>query len=545
MFANKKSKRISLPKSESSVPYWKVGQWLLPVLLAFVIYIPILANGFTFDDFQTVINNECIDGTLSLSEALSRDVWCMTGDKSTGSWRPLTVLLLRTTYNFFPDQASAFHLISLLLYLLLVALAISLSYKLTYNLNITVFSALLFAAHPVHTEAVASISAISDLLSAVFVFSSLIIYAGLLRNPEEWRRRWVAIPLLFVGLLAKENAATAFGLIFLFDVALKFQGPKTKIFFKNKSIGKGKTWVPWALALATWIFYLSVKQSIFGQLIPRIHFSDNILADLSGVEYYATAFSAIFEYLRLLVFPLSLSVDYSFNQIPLATSLFRADVILVIITMVTSIVTGFILLRKNFTLAFSLLMIWTTLSISSNLVVLIPTMVAERLLLVPSFGICLIGGILLEKLRPNESQGLRLLFSVSLIVLFILLSFKTVDRNMEWYSNSTIFVAAAKETPNSRKVQINTAWFSRGNNNWPRALLHYKKAEAIKSAESDSFLAREIGLCHHALGDFEQALKYYQMALKAKPDDEISKTLKQRALLKEVPPNLNEVPRSL
>jgi len=47
------------------------------------------------------------------------------------------------------------------------------------------------------------------------------------------------------------------------------------------------------------------------------------------------------------------------------------------------------------------------------------------------------------------------------------------------------------------------------------------------------------------LGDFEQALKYYQMALKAKPDDEISKTLKQRALLKEVPPNLNEVPRSL
>lgn len=543
MFKSGKSRKIALKKSGQRTALWRFTQFFVPILLALILYSPILYNGFTFDDFKTVIGNQCVDGTLSIGEALARDYWCMSDNQSNGSWRPLTVLVLRSIYSIFEDWAPAFHFLSLFLYLLLVALSMRLAYILTENNNITAFTGLIFAAHPVHTEAVASITSLADLLSAFFVFWSFVVYAGILKDPAKWQRRWMAIPLMFMGVLSKESAATGFGVLILFDLAMKLEKPQIKIFFKEKGLSGSKLWVPWALAVVTWGVYLSIKQQALGQLVPHIVGQDNILAQTEGISYYATAFSAVFEYLRLLVFPLRLSIDYSFNQIPLETSIFSLRALIALITMAVSILAGLAFIKNRFTISFAILMIWISLSISTNLVILIPSIVAERLLLVPSFGICLLLGILLERFRPPVGSSLRLLFIIGTTLLLLAASYKTVSRNLEWYNNTTLFKEAVKTSPESKKVQVNMGWFYRTKSLWKEALKHYEKAYGIGRVESDAFLHREIGLCHHALGNMSEALNYYKMALKINPADKTTLKLKEQAQNKEIPPDLSQVPR--
>ncbi len=138
-------------------------------------------------------------------------------------------------------------------------------------------AALLFAAHPIHVESVAWMAGRTDVLCAIFVFAALLMY---LRYRETAARRDFAVcaGLFFLGLLAKETAASLLLLIPVVDLLLgpivpgargesaEKAGGKLSRQQRRRASAKGKrapapargtlaTWQRWGLLAAVFAAY--------------------------------------------------------------------------------------------------------------------------------------------------------------------------------------------------------------------------------------------------------------------------------------------------
>lgn len=514
---------------------------LVAVLLAVLFHAPVLSNGFTYDDFRSLVHNPCIGGDEPLSSLLVRDVWCLEGEAATGSWRPLTGLVLRGVHHAAGLSTWAFHGLSLALYGLLTALVYALAFRLSERGRVAFLCALLFAAHPVHTEAVASISAMGDLLAALIGLAAVYIQAGLIARPEENWRRVAAFVLVWVAVLAKESAITLFGVLALLE-AWRWWRPSRQV-FRRVAASPQSLFLSWGLWLPLLALYLLLRYRLFGSPGALIQPEDNPLAALSGLSHVATAFSALGEYLRLLVYPLRLSVDYGYNQIPALSGLTHPDALWPLAVLLLSLLVALgLFIFRFFVTGFAIGFVWVTLSLPSNLLVSIPTLVAERLLLVPSLGLCLLLALLLDRAAPRPGGWARWVALLLLVGLVAAMGWRSLTRSADWHDNRTLFETSVAATPNSRKLRINAAYAWRLEGDWNRALRHYRHADTIAPERRDLFLERELGLCYHGLGNFGQALFHYDRALARLPGEVHASFLALEARARRIPVDLKLVP---
>ena len=102
-------------------------------------------------------------------------------------------------------------------------------------------------------------------------------------------------------------------------------------------------------------------------------------------EKYATIAYTIGKYFELLVFPHTLSSDYSFNQIPLIKwTDFKAWFSLVVI--LSLLVYAFLTAKKKSVISYGIFFFFITFSIVSNVVFNVGTSMAERFIYMPSVG---------------------------------------------------------------------------------------------------------------------------------------------------------------
>jgi tetratricopeptide (TPR) repeat protein len=530
------------PDRQARQPYWLLFA-LIPFALAIGLYLNSLSNGFTYDDFNAVVQNGCVTGAQPLARALESDVWCLRGQETTGSYRPLTLLLLRAIHGATGLSAFGYHAVSVGLYGLVTLLVFALALRVAARLRVAFLAALLFAVHPVHTEAVDSISAMGDLLAALFGFGAVLVYAGLLIRPDDWWRRLAAIPLMAAAILSKESAVTLFGVLAFLDL-WRLSAPTQKIFTKAKAVEGGKILLPWLVMALVLVSYLGLRYFLFGRLTTVVFAEDNPLSGLPLGSYLPTAFAALGEYLRLLLVPLRLSVDYSFNQIPVHEGFSTFRTVWPALALLGSLLlAGYLVAVRRWRSAFALAFIWITLSIASNLLATIPTIVAERLLLMPSFGVCLLAALVMDALMPRSGKRARMVAVLVLTILFAALGFRTVLRNADWHDNLTLFKAAAETTPNSRKVHVNLGWWLRNEGRYTEALTHYRRADAIGPQMRDAFLDRELGLCYHGMGNFSQAIFHYERAQRRAPREDVLRILLREAKASRIPADLRETPR--
>jgi len=155
----------------------------------------------------------------------------------------------------------------------------------------------LFAVHPVHTEAVASVVNRSELLAALFGFGFLCLH----------RRRslWAAVCIL-LALWSKESAVAFVPLVIWMD----------------RRQWRWKTYCLYGGVLLGW---LGLRTMVIGQRSLEILLLDNPLVGASTWERVLTASRVQLAYLKLQVWPVGLSSDYSLNQIPVVTSLGDSD----------------------------------------------------------------------------------------------------------------------------------------------------------------------------------------------------------------------------
>jgi tetratricopeptide (TPR) repeat protein len=369
---------------------------------------------------------------------LTKDYWWP--NPADRLYRPVTTLTYLLNYSVLGEgeNAAGYHALNLLLHLINVWLVFALALLLLRERVPAFCAAALWAVHPITTESVTNVAGRADLLASMAVLSGLLLYVRVRETLGV--TRWLAAIALFViagiGVFCKENGAVLLGLVFLWDICFNLGGRKSML----------RQWPLYASVAASLILMWLVRWRVFAsEPWPAGEFLDN---PLTGAGFWAARFTAVkvlgMEF-WLLVFPLRLSSDYSYNAIPISTAVdLRAWAALIAILAVVAV--AVMRYRKNDRLPF-----WCagfaalTLLPTSNLIVIRATM-AERFLYLPSIGFAIAVAALAFRLKERR---LTVALLSAIIVLF---AARTWLRNMDWNNDLTIATADLKVAPGSFRL---------------------------------------------------------------------------------------------
>lgn len=321
--------------------------------------------------------------------------------------------------------------------------------KKKWLLSIPFVAAVLWIAHPIHTEVVANIKERDDIMA---LLGGLLALFYVLRYLETNKPQHLiySSSAFFLGLLSKENTITFYAVIPL--CMYFFTSKKAKEYFKVLAPLLGVT-----------IVFLIIRYQVLGVAaqnnIPNKLMNDPFLYATFG-EKYATIFYTLGHYIRLLLFPHPLTVDYYPFRIPLINWLdWRA--IISLLFYVGMGVYAILRIKQRDFFAFGIWFYLITFSIVSNIFFPIGTYMSERFMYIPSIAFCLIlVYALFHKLpeylaQKNENLNSKKLL-VPLAVIFIVFlgsySAKTIVRNEVWKSDFDLFSSSLSQAHRAAKT---------------------------------------------------------------------------------------------
>jgi hypothetical protein len=165
----------------------------------------------SYDDPEYVTENA--DVRTGISAASFRAAFT---SPAVGNWIPVAVLSHALDVQLFGLDAGAHHMVSVLLHSVSAILLFLFLRRATGARYPSAFVAAIFALHPLHVESVAWIAERKDVLSALFAFAALYVYARYVEAPNG--RRYAAVAVLFaLGLMAKPMLVTFPLLLLLLD----------------------------------------------------------------------------------------------------------------------------------------------------------------------------------------------------------------------------------------------------------------------------------------------------------------------------------------
>ena len=151
------------------------------------------------------------------------------------------------------------------------------------------------------------------------------------------------------------------------------------------------------------------------------------------------------------------------------------------------------------------------LSLTANVLFPIGTIKAERLLYLPSLGLCLFAGGLATACRRHRPA---ITLAVCLVAIAAL-GARTWIRNRDWQSNLTLFRAAVAAAPHSAKVHHNLGVALSEIGRYRDAALAFRRALALHPAYEEA--AFGIGRMYERRGQTAGALHWYNEAVRLNP----------------------------
>jgi tetratricopeptide (TPR) repeat protein len=539
MSKKKKTAKVnSIPeKVENTSLYHKekrVYPWLV-FLVAFLLYANTITHDFTQDDAIVIYDNMFTQkGFSGIPGHLTNDTFYgffKTEGKaklvSGGRYRPLTPIMFSVEYAIFGKSPMAGHIINVLLYALLCMLI----YKLIVLMMLPVIgnhrgfylfvflAALLFAAHPIHTEAVANIKGRDEIMSMMGAVLSL-YFALKYVDTKKNINLFITGIVFFLGLMAKETTITYLAVI-----------PLAAYFFRNGAVKKAA--IPTLVVLTSSIIFIMIRTSVLGfdfggspkELMnnPFIKIAGNSYVPFSFGEKAATIVYTLGKYIGLLLFPHPLTHDYYPRHIDIMT-FGNWKVILSLIAYLGLGAYAIMTIRKKSIISFCILYFFITLSIVSNIVFPIGTNMSERFMFMPSLGFCvLLAYLLFNYLGQKKEKTMVVLASILLLGYGI----KTVTRNNVWKNDFTLFTTDVKTSRNSAKV-LNAAGgalvtesakpenASQKIEMLDKAIPYLTKALEIHPNYKNAALL--LGNAYFYKSDFDAAIKSYERALAIAPE---------------------------
>lgn len=444
---NKKNKQKNIYKKPNKS--YLVFQLIL-FAISFIVYANTLNNEFALDDYSLIKDNRFTkQGFSGIGDILTKDMFAgivenYKADLSGGRYRPLSQVSFAIEYEIFGENPFINHLINVLLFGFTVIMIFLVLMNL-FNPNsddefswfssIPFIAALLFAVHPIHTEAVANIKGRDEIMSLLFVLISFYYFIKYY-DFKQSKHLYISAVIYFLALLSKENAITYLAVF-----------PLSLIMFRNKKIMD--TIKPIIPFLIVSIIFIIIRQSIvgFAKVLETPELMNEPFAGMSFIEKYATIFVTLLIYLKLLFIPYPLTFDYYPYHIEKYTFT-NFEPIISIILYLAIIYLAFKYYKTNKIISFSIFYFIITLSIVSNLLFTIGSFMNERFIYMSSIAVSIVVAYLLIDILYKKTNNKNLLIGLLFIIIAVY-SIISIDRNTVWKDNYTLFTTDVKTSSNS------------------------------------------------------------------------------------------------
>jgi hypothetical protein len=359
-------------------------QVFILLIFIFILYGNTINNKFSLDDHLVAIDNHVIiKGFKAIPEILTSRYAANEGEMTYG-YRPIVKLTFAVEYGLWGTNPYLSHLINIFLYSALCLLLILILRRILKDFNpfLPFLATLIFAAHPVHTEVVASLKNRDELLALIFSLGSVWFF---LKYSELLRKRYI-IAGLALFLMAYLSKPTSISFIFLIPLILYF----------SSSLKPGKL-ILIILGLISVFFIARYVPDLYlpKHFRPKEYYENNIRFEDFWTRV-TTGFYILFFYLKKLVWPYPLLYYYGFNMIPIV-KFNNPQVIISVIIHVTLFAYAIYKIREKSIYSFIILFYLISSAIFTNVVKPAMGIFAERFLITPSVAFSLFAGILILK----------------------------------------------------------------------------------------------------------------------------------------------------
>lgn len=496
-------------------------------IVGIIIYSNTFNSGFYFDDGYNITENFLIKNMFRPDIIFNYN-----------PSRFITLFSLSINYQLGGLNVTGYHIVNIIIHILtslsvfwltktiLSIPKISEKAKPAETGYIALFSALVFAAHPIQTQAITYIIQRAASLAALFYVASVLFYAKY-RLAENIKKRylfyWISAASCLLGMFTKEIVFTLPIIIILCEYIFFFSGGK---FLRRE-------FIPYLATLP--IIPLTI---IFSS--PRaVKEVSQAASQIDAYSYFLTQFKVIIKYLGLVLFPVNQNLDYDF---PVSHSFIEPYTILSFLFLTALFAFGIFLVKKEKVISFCILWFFVTLSVESS-VLPIRDVIFEHRMYLPMAGVAfLLVYLVVKYVLPLKR---KLVFAAGVAVI-IILGFASWQRNSVWANELSLWDDVVKKSPNKARAYSNrgvaflnlqkydeairdfnktltlnknfkNAYFNRGSvyyykKEYEKAIVDFNKSISLDSAYAEAY--NNIGAILIEQHKFSESVYYFDNALR-------------------------------
>jgi len=477
----------------------------LSALIAFLVYIPSLSNGFVnWDDPTYVLENAHI---RSLSPGFFKFAFT---SFYFSNWHPLTLISYAFDYALWKDAPFGYHLVNNMLHSLNTGLVFLTVFVIANQRKASAFisiasaltAALLFGIHPQHVESVAWISERKDVLCAFFFLLSILSY---IRYSSSIRKgRWYFLSLMFfvLALMSKPMAVTLPIVLLILDLF-----PLERLFRR----------IRWAILEKVPFLLLSAGSAIITILAQG---SEGAMMPIESYPLWMRALAALKAlgfYILKAVYPAGLAPYYPLTgRAEFFNLTFFASAVLVAALFIISMIA----LKRTKTVLAALLFYIVTLLPVIGLVQVGSQAAADRYAYIPLIGpLMLIGAVMAIILERAWYKRRSLFFAVFFVFLsaFIVLAGMTIRQTAFWKDSISLWDRQIAVYPGKVPHAYNLRGLAYDElKNYREAIADFDMAIALDPKNAYAYNNR--GNARKSLGNFSQAIEDYLNAASFAPN---------------------------
>ncbi len=493
---------------------------ILIIAATAIVYANSLKNSFIWDDSIVITDNDFIKSWKNFPRIFNPSYLTRfsdlgnlgTGDIGSGeaSYRPVVTISYFLDYHLWKLNPFGFHLHNLLLHIANALLLYSFIDLIGKNKHLSLLTSLLFALHPVNSEAVNLISFREDLLVCLFYLSSFILFIKL--SACTGKRKILlysaSIILFLLALFSKEMAVTLPILLILYDYIIK-KDPGKKIL-----TGLSGRYLGYIIGL---LFYAIIRFHVMATSDkPLIAYQmDNLYIKL------LTMAGVFANYIQWLLLPINIHPTLPDAPSLISHSLLEpltfAGIILIICLFAAA------LKLKDRKPLFSYAIFWFFIALLpvANIFFPVTNYMAGRYLYLPGMAFYfLLAGLLFElpdlKAANITPLTLRTARKNTIIILLIFYAMFTAIKNLTWKNNIVFWSEMVEKYPQNALAHSTLGNSFRKSGFLNSAINEYKTALNLDPGYAMDY--NSLGSCFYEKGMFPEALNEFKKALKLNPD---------------------------
>ena len=436
------------------------------------------------------------------------------------TYQPVRMLSYAIDYRFWKLNPLGYHITNILFYVLTCVMVFFTMRTLSSHLRegvqgsshfrVALLGSLVFAAHPVHVEAVTWLAARKEVLQGFFFFTAFYLYLRGREGEGHHTRIYFVLSLLSILLatLSKPSAVVFPGVILVYEL--------------TRSQGR---WVDFVKK--RWVFFVvSICISLlFTFILVQVMWDAGGIKPYRGGTFWTNLMISFFAFvynIKLLVATINYSASYA---IDVPKPLFGIRTLCILGMTFLFFAISFWSLRRRRVVFFSLLFFFVTLLPYLNIIP-ISTILADRYLFIASFSYCFLLGVGFDRLcefrLPKFSEGFPKLLAMTLF-LFLLVGYSlmTMRQNTIWQNSLTLWADAVEKSPRSNTANALMGVVCMDLGMDEEAVKYLERAVEILPYDYQS--RNNLGIVYGRSGEPEKALREFAMAMRLRPDDDTIK----------------------